>query len=297
MNVTAGTNNSNTCDILVDRSIDRRILDFRPLGFRDAAVLGRYSYAAVHGGLEDHSHGDMLELCFLDSGKQSYTVEGKTFDLSGGDMFVTFPRENHGTGGALQEKGTLYWLLLFAPQPRRRYLGLSPAEGRRLFERFLSVPNRQFRAAKSAKKTLQQIFAAFEDDGRLRAVNLKNLLLRFLLDAIDASEKTRPAVSPAIRNVQRFIDENADKMLSIKELAKIAGLSQSRLKYRFKTEIGIPPADFIMRQKIERAENLLQNTRQSITQIAMSLGFSTAQYFAAAFRRYVGRTPSEFRGQ
>lgn len=287
----------NRAEILVDSAKDRHILDFRMLGFRDAAVLGRYSYSAAHAGLEDHSHGDMLELCFLESGKQSYIVEGKTFNLSGGDMFVTFPHENHGTGRTLQEKGTLYWLLLFAPQPRRAYLGLSTEEGRLLFEKLSAVPSRQFRAAKSAKKILQQIFAAFENDGSLRVINLKNLLLRFLLDAIDASEKTRPEVSPEIRDVQFFIYENTDRMPSIRELARIAGLSQSRLNYRFKAEIGIPPADFIMRNKIEKAEKLLQNTRQSVTKIAMSLGFSTSQYFAVAFKRYTGRTPSEFRGK
>ena len=283
-------------NIIVDCSKDRRILDFRPLGFHDAAVLGRYRYAAARQRLEDHVHGNMLEICFLESGKQKYTVEGKDYDLVGGDLFVTFPDETHGTGGTPQEKGMLFWLLLFAPQPRRRYLGLTPAEGRQLFQQLSSLPDRRFRATKSVKKTLRDIFSAFDDDNPLRLINLKNLLLKFLLDVLESSRQSRPVASPAIRSVQEFIAANTDKMLSLRQLAEIAYLSQSRLKARFKAEVGIPPADYITRHKVEKAKHLLRTTQHNITQIAMGLGFSSTQYFAVTFKRYTGKTPSEYRG-
>ena len=283
-------------NVIVDRSKDRQILDFRPLGFRDAVVLGRYSYASAHGRLEDHAHDNMLEICFLESGKKKYTVEGKAYDLVGGDLFVTLPDETHGTGETPEEKGTLFWLLLSVPQPRQRYLGFSAAEGRRLFQQFSSLPERQFRAASSIKKTLRDIFSAFEDDNTLRLVNLQNLLLRFLLDVLDSSRQSRPTASEEICKVQQFIAANTDKMLSLRQLAEIADLSQSRLKTRFKAEVGIPPADYIMREKVEKAKHLLQTTRQNITQIAMGLGFSSTQYFAVTFKRYTGKTPSAYRG-
>ncbi|MBN2293400.1 MAG: AraC family transcriptional regulator [Pirellulales bacterium] len=281
--------------VIVDRSKDRRILDFRPLGFRDAVVLGRYSYASAHDRLEDHNHGKMLEICFLESGKQKYTVEGKSYDLVGGDLFVTLPDETHGTGETPEEKGTLFWLLLSVPQARHRYLGLTAVEGRQLFEQFSKLPERQFRAASSIKKTLYNIFSAFDDDNPLRSINLKNLLLRFLLDVLDSSRQSRPAASSTIRDVQQYIAANSNKMLSLRQLADVANLSQSRLKARFKAEVGIPPADYIMRHKVEKAKHLLRTSRQNITQIAMGLGFSSTQYFAVTFKRYTGKTPSEYR--
>ena len=227
-----------------------------------------------------------------------YTVGGKAYDLVGGDLFVTFPDEMHSTGGTPQEKGTLFWLLLFAPQTRRRYLGLSPAEGRQLFQQLCGLPDRHFRATKSVKKTLQNIFSAFDDgDNPLRLIDLKNLLLRFLLDVLDSSRQSQSMISPTIHKVQRFIVANTEKMLSLRQLSQIADLSQSRLKARFKTEVGIPPADFMMRHKIENAKHLLRTTRQNITQIAMGLGFSSTQYFAVAFKRYTGKTPSEYSGR
>ena len=179
----------------------------------------------------------LLEICFLESGKQKYTVEGKSYDLVGGDLFVTFPDEMHSTGGTPQEKGMLFWLLLFAPQARRPYLGLFPtAEGRRLFKQLCYLPRSPFPRHKIRKEnSLQNIFSAFNDiDNPLRLIGLKNLLLRFLLDVLDSSRDSQSAISPTIRKVQKFIAANSDTMLSLRQLAQIADLSQSRLKARFK---------------------------------------------------------------
>jgi hypothetical protein len=120
MYITAIMTKTTTGHILIDPSDERRILDFRPLGFRDVVVLGRYSYAAVHQALEEHCHGDMVEICYLECGEQTYFVGPQRFDLTGGDAFVTFPGEKHGSGPSPEGKGLLFWMLLHLPGPRRR---------------------------------------------------------------------------------------------------------------------------------------------------------------------------------
>jgi two-component system response regulator YesN len=54
----------------------------------------------------------------------------------------------------------------------------------------------------------------------------------------------------------------------------------------------VPPADYVSRQKVARATDLLRKTGMPVTQIATNLGYSSSQYFATAFRRYTGKTPS-----
>ena len=281
--------------ILVNPSEERRILDLRPLGFRDVAVLGRYSYATAHDVLQDHSHGDMLEICFLESGEQTYVVADRSFHLSGGDLFITFPGEHHGTGHAPEEKGKLYWLLLFVPRTAQRFLSLTPAETGQLMKQLLQLP-RQFRAIPDVKRTLQRIFEVFDgDDGPLRTAGLRNLLLRFLLDVLQSADRREPVVSPEMLAVQQYIADHLDQPLSVRDLARYVCLSQSRLKARFKAEVGVPPADFIVRQRIARAKTLLAESDATVADIAMTLGFSTSQYFATVFRRYTGQAPSRFR--
>lgn len=281
--------------ILVDPSDERRILDFRQVGFRDIAVLGRYSYATAHGVLEDHSHGEMLEICFLESGEQTYVVRGTLYHLTGGDLFLTFPGERHGTGRTPEGKGKLYWMLLFVPKGNRGFLGLRASEARELIGQLLHLP-RQFRAGHEIKKTLDRIFEVFDRrDGPLRLADLQNLLLRFLFDVVESALEQDPAISPEMQEVCRFILDHLREPLAVRDLAQQACLSQSRLKARFKAEVGIPPADYVMRQRVERAKDLLATTETSIAELAASLGFSTPQYFATVFRRYTGETPSSFR--
>ena len=284
--------------VLVDRSEERQILDFRPLGFRDVAVLGRYQYAKAHSALELHSHGKMVEICYLESGRQTYCVGEEKFHLSGGDLFVTFPYECHGSDRIPQSKGVLYWLLINVPNRNGRLLSLTQAETRTVLDRLLNLPVRQFPGGEGIGRVLRELIGAFErDEDPLRLVKLRNLLLSFLLAVLEASQDAHRRISPEIQAVQRVIAENLDQTLPVRRLAQLAHLSESRFKARFKAEVGMPPADYTMRQRIDRAKHFFRQSDLPVTEIALRLGFSTTQYFATAFKRYTGQTPSSYRWQ
>jgi AraC-like DNA-binding protein/mannose-6-phosphate isomerase-like protein (cupin superfamily) len=288
--------NSNREQILVDPTDERHILDFRPLGMNDVPILGRYSYSSARDPLEMHSHGERLEICYLESGRQTYIVEGESFELSGGDLFVTFPKERHGTGEGPEGKGVLYWAIVRVPGPKERFLSLPPKEGGLIIDRLLQLPQRTIRGGKMVERTLHRIFSVYDQaESQLRIVSLRNLLIRMLLDVLNTFEQAEPMVSPLIRDVQQFALENLDQPLVVADLASRAGLSASRLKARFKAETGIPPADYMTRMKVEAAKDRLLQENQSVTEIAMELGFATSQYFATVFKRYTGKTPSKFR--
>lgn len=285
-------------EILIDPTNERRNLDFRPLGLDDVPVLGRYSYTAAHEPLELRSHGNRLEIGYLESGQQTYEVEGEQIDLTGGDVFVIFPRERHSTGGLSQGRGVLFWTLVRVPARNQRFLSLPPKEGRLILDRLLHLPRRCFPGGKATKRTLHRIFAAYDrTDDPLRITSVRNLLIRFFLDVLEASRRAEREVSPLISDVQHFIDQNLDQPLTVADLAERAMLSRSRFKARFKAEAGMSPADYVMRKKIERAQALLLGGDHTVTNVAMSLGFSTTQYFATVFKRYTGQTPSGFRDE
>jgi AraC-like DNA-binding protein/quercetin dioxygenase-like cupin family protein len=283
-------------EILVDPAADRHILDFRPLGFSDVAVLGRYVYTSAHQPLVWHTHGNMIEICLMESGHQNYIVEGKEYSLVGGDIFLTRPHEKHGSGSYPEEKGVLYWLLIHIPKSRRRFLSLPPAQGKCIVQQLLSDCPRQFKGTAKLKNTLNQVFTVFhESTDSLRIVNLQNLLLRFLLDILAcAAQQKEKGPSPEILHILSFINQHLCEMIPLGALADEINLSLSRFKMRFKKELGIPPAQYIMQRKIEKSKQLLSSDRYSVTDVAMQLGFSTSQYFAAVFKQYTGITPSQF---
>ena len=79
------------------------------------------------------------------------------------------------------------------------------------------------------------------------------------------------------------------------DLAAVAGVSESWFKARFRRELSIGPAEYVLRRRIDTACRLLSDPAIPITTIALDLGFSSSQNFATVFRRVMNTSPREFR--
>jgi AraC-like DNA-binding protein len=120
--------------------------------------------------------------------------------------------------------------------------------------------------------------------------------VEFLLRLLDMAERMPSSgVSAKIGDLLRYIEDNLQRKLPLRELAVRAQLSLPRLKARFKQEVGIPPAEYVIRCKIALAQRRLAEPDVTITRVAMDLNFASSQYFATVFRRYTGQRPSVLR--
>ena len=63
----------------------------------------------------------------------------------------------------------------------------------------------------------------------------------------------------------------------------------------FKDTYRATPVDYLIRLRVQKACEMLQNLDESITSVALKAGFSDGNYFSQTFRRITGMTPSEFR--
>ncbi|GAA5009588.1 helix-turn-helix domain-containing protein [Actinopolymorpha pittospori] len=107
----------------------------------------------------------------------------------------------------------------------------------------------------------------------------------------------RVGLHPAVAHARRLLDADPALRLRLADLAGAVGLSPAYLAELFTAQLGTSPARYQRRLRLHRAEMLLAETDHSVTQIAVELGFSSAQHFATAFRAESGRTPREFRRQ
>ena len=98
-----------------------------------------------------------------------------------------------------------------------------------------------------------------------------------------------------VRRAEAYIDKDLSVDLSIDRLARIAGLSRAHFVRLFSSSLGLAPSTYVSRRRIEQAERLLLATDSTIETIARSCGFADGNYFAKAFRRANGTTPTEFR--
>lgn len=97
------------------------------------------------------------------------------------------------------------------------------------------------------------------------------------------------------RRVAAHVDENLGFSITIDQLASIAGLSSSYFCRAFKDSFGDPPHAYIMRRRVERAQTLMLQTREPLSQIALACGLSDQAHLCNLFRRLVGQSPSHWR--
>lgn len=280
-----------------NRESCRLILDLKKHGIDVFDEFGRYNYVNTQDTLPTHTHPDMIEICFLAKGNQEYFVGDCVFKLYGGDVFVTFPNEIHGTGEIPEKKGCLYWMVLKKPQEGKDYIGLNYLDACELFSRLLQLPERVFNGGDECARLFRKIISVyFQDKNLLTRIELNNSLVSLLLYIIHVGEKkTSGRISERITKIIGYIDENLFEEFDLEQLADKCNLSVSRFKHLFKEEIGIPPSEYIIRRKMEKAQKMIEEQRFSIKDIAYDLGFSSPAYFSTVFRQYNGYSPISYK--
>jgi AraC family transcriptional regulator len=100
-----------------------------------------------------------------------------------------------------------------------------------------------------------------------------------------------------LRRVVEFMHANIDKQIGLKDLADCAGLSLSHFSLQFRATTNQSPHQYMLRLRIERSKKLLADSRLSVLDIGLAVGFRNQQHFATIFRNSVGVPPSVYRTQ
>lgn len=122
-------------------------------------------------------------------------------------------------------------------------------------------------------------------------------LLLFLAEMIDEFGKTDTQHNSGFEYVQKaikFIDYNYSRNIDINDVAGSAGISRSHLYRLFVQHTSMPPNEYLMRFRINKAVELLERSSLSIGEIAYSTGFSDQLYFSRVFKKYMGVPPSRY---
>jgi AraC-like DNA-binding protein len=93
------------------------------------------------------------------------------------------------------------------------------------------------------------------------------------------------------------IEANYMEPIKLDELIEISGMSRRNFLRTFETTMGAPPIKYLIGLRVRRACELLQQTNDSVTDVALSVGFSDSNYFSRQFKFVVGSSPREFRKQ
>jgi AraC family transcriptional regulator len=101
--------------------------------------------------------------------------------------------------------------------------------------------------------------------------------------------------SGRLRRVKEFVNAKMEDDLSLGEMAQSVELSTSHFSRMFRKSTGESPHQFLLRQRVERAKEMLRSADVRVIDVTVACGFKTQQHFAQVFRRVCGASPTQYR--
>ncbi|SDZ56173.1 Helix-turn-helix domain-containing protein [Evansella caseinilytica] len=150
---------------------------------------------------------------------------------------------------------------------------------------YLVKPISKQKLIEAVKKALEAVESR-EQSGLIKKVVDEQLL------HINAKEGQTKAV---IKTAMRYVDENLQEKLSLREVAEVVHLNPSYFSALFKEQTNVTFSEYVTRRRLEAAKNLLCTTDMTIAEVAEKVGYQTAKYFIKLFKEYERQTPSQYR--
>lgn len=98
-----------------------------------------------------------------------------------------------------------------------------------------------------------------------------------------------------VKKARQFIHDHFQKSIGLSDIAGSASLSPAYFSSLFHQETGETVVSHLQKVRIQAARQLLDDTQQTITEIALQTGFNNLTHFNRVFRKIAGCSPSEYR--
>jgi AraC-like DNA-binding protein len=159
-------------------------------------------------------------------------------------------------------------------------------------QRFVYLANDVFELLEAATRELDR-----DLEGAKALLARASSILQSEIERGSRAEGAKPGALAAwqIARLRSFIDENLHRTIRANDLSAIAQRSTSHFSRSFKQAFGEPPHSYVVRRRLERACHLMITSSASLSEIALSVGFSDQTHLSRLFRRAFGQSPSSWR--
>jgi AraC family transcriptional regulator len=98
-----------------------------------------------------------------------------------------------------------------------------------------------------------------------------------------------------LRRVEEYVEGNLERAIRIADLARLCGYSAGHFHRAFRQTCGMTPLEFVNQRRVQRAVGILQaQPGLTVTELAERVGYTSPNYFARLFRRFVGVGPARY---
>src|SRR5215510_6458253 len=238
---------------------------------------------------EDHVLGMMLRPGFIEVGLQRSAMRRVTFQT--GEMGF-FPRRMERWVGTGHQERLLLRISDAALSAARE--GISGAVEPGHWCRMVDA-----RLAALLKAVNAERIAGFPS-GRLFLDSIEQAIAAALVDAYAGQSRSarplRGGLGPArLRTIKELVHARLEDELTLVEMARSVELSPAHFARMFRQSTGETPHQFVLRNRIERAKEMLRAPEARVLDVAVACGFKTQQHFARVFRHVCGASPKEYR--
>lgn len=237
-----------------------------------------------------------FEFMLVLQGTVWHSIKGETYIVNAGD-------------GILIDKNEIHTLKVNLEKPFERFvLHFNANAVPEIFNEFLEIvkpftqhnPNRVIRREHMDQYLIRELLydmdrlISLNTPFSMTIVKLKiiELLIELnkLMQSIDTDFATPLSVSPAVNKAIEFIDKNIDKNISLEDIANAVFLSKYYLCRTFKENIGIPLYQYVMRKKIFKAKELIEQG-ENATSVCYKLGFQSYPAFFTNYKKIFSYGP------
>src|SRR5215470_138188 len=136
--------------------------------------------------------------------------------------------------------------------------------------------------------------------GQLFLDSIEQAIAAALVDVFAGQRRSvrplRGGLGPArLRTIRELVHAKIEDELTLIEMAQSVELSPAHFSRMFRESTGETPHQFVLRNRIERAKEMLRAPEARVLDVAVACGFKTQQHFARVFRRICGASPTEYR--
>lgn len=253
-----------------------------------------------------HGHADFSELVVVLDGSAVHIAGDESYPISKGDVFVVSQYTAHGFAEAKELRicnimfkpevifGNIYDLrrtagfqALFVVEPQQLKSGR--------FESRLKLSAQDFICTEEYINDMMSEYTE-RPDGWQTAVYAAFLKLCTRLSrCYEKSSEMSAGGAMKLAKASAFIEKNYIRNISMNELSKAAGYSERQLTRLFRETFSVTTVGYITRLRMQKAQELLRLTDDTIGEIAWQCGYEDQNYFTRSFRKYTGLSPTEWR--
>lgn len=297
---------ANAAVALLARGADFFGRDGFPLAVRVARTEPGGGPSHPHDVTEvDHFH-DFRELVLVVAGKGVHRLEGESFPVAAGSVFVVQGRQVH---SFREREGLVLVNVMYDPERMplpegllRRHPGYSALfqlePGFRSAHRFasrLELGREDLGVAESFAEKIRAEELGGAGGNEVQRLALLVELMVFLSRRYGESESGERRALLRMGRLISTLEQRFAEPWTLESLAAEANLTRPQLLRVFRQATGQSPVDFLITLRIEEAKRRLRRTTANMMEIAHDCGFGDSNYFARRFRAATGRTPTEYR--